>query len=116
MKPNSVGRVMPPRPERGLRGEIEALAEEGTVTSDSATRPLVSLSEIRLLKSCLARQLQFPEDFLARYKCPFQVVATDAEMARWLQERSKSLPSGAVRAADHELRGLFAALRARLSP
>jgi MoxR-like ATPase len=54
--------------ERGLRGEIESLAEEGTIAGDSATRPLVTLNEIRLLKTCLARQLQFPEDFLARYK------------------------------------------------
>ena len=54
--------------ERGLRGEIEALAEEGAVSDESATRPLVTLNDIRLLKSCLARQLQFPEDFLARYK------------------------------------------------
>lgn len=52
---------------------------------------------------------------LARYKCPFRVVATDAEMARWIQEGSASLPPGAARAVDHELRGLFAALRARLS-
>jgi MoxR-like ATPase len=54
--------------ERGLRAEIEALAEEGAIANDSATRPLVTLNEIRLLKSCLARQLQFPEEFLARYK------------------------------------------------
>jgi MoxR-like ATPase len=54
--------------ERGLRGEIEALAEEGAVSDESATRPLVTLNDIRLLKSCLARQLQVPEDFLARYK------------------------------------------------
>jgi hypothetical protein len=53
---------------------------------------------------------------LARYKCPFRVVATDAEMARWLQERSTSLPSGAVRSVDAELLRFFAALRARLSP
>lgn len=52
---------------------------------------------------------------LARYKCPFRVVATDAEMARWLQERSASLPSGAVRALDHELLSFLAALRARLA-
>ncbi|MFS8068285.1 MAG: hypothetical protein ACMG6S_18165 [Byssovorax sp.] len=52
---------------------------------------------------------------LARYKCPFRVVATDAEMAQWLQERSASLPSGAVGAVDHELCSLFAALRARLA-
>jgi MoxR-like ATPase len=54
--------------ERGLRAEIEALADENAVAADAAIRPLVSLNEIRLLKSCLARQLQFPEDFLARYK------------------------------------------------
>ncbi len=54
--------------ERGLRAEIESLAEEGAIAGDGATRPLVTLSEIRLLKTCLARQLQFPEEFLARYK------------------------------------------------
>jgi MoxR-like ATPase len=58
--------------ERGLRGEIESLAEENAIAGASAgataTRPLVTLNEIRLLKSCLARQLQFPEEFLARYK------------------------------------------------
>jgi MoxR-like ATPase len=54
--------------ERGLRAEIEALAEEGAIAGDGTTRPLVTLNEIRLLKTCLARQLQFPEDFLARYK------------------------------------------------
>jgi MoxR-like ATPase len=56
--------------ERGLRGEIEALASEpgGGVAVDGAARPLVSLAEIRLLKGRLARHLQFPEDFLARYK------------------------------------------------
>jgi MoxR-like ATPase len=62
--------------ERGLRGEIEALAQSGMPgagaggegASEGATRPLVSLAEIRLLKSRLARHLQFPEEFLARYK------------------------------------------------
>ena len=57
--------------ERGLRAEVEALAEngeDGAVAGVSATRPLVTLGEIRLLKACLARQLEFPEDFLARYK------------------------------------------------
>jgi MoxR-like ATPase len=54
--------------ERGLRAEIESLAEEGAIAGDSGTRPLVTLNEIRLLKTCLARQLQFPEEFLARYK------------------------------------------------
>ena len=58
--------------ERGLRAEIESLAEEDAIAGASAgataTRPLVTLNEIRLLKTCLARQLQFPEEFLARYK------------------------------------------------
>jgi MoxR-like ATPase len=67
--------------ERGLRGEVEALAEDGGAGGDATVqggqggpaggggpRPLVSLAEIRLLKGRLARHLQFPEDFLARYK------------------------------------------------
>jgi MoxR-like ATPase len=58
--------------ERGLRGEIEALAQDGgpggEAVVEGAARPLVSLAEIRLLKARLARHLQFPEDFLARYK------------------------------------------------
>jgi hypothetical protein len=52
---------------------------------------------------------------MARYKCPFRVVATDAEMSRWLHERSASLPSGAARATEQELNGFFAALRARVA-
>jgi MoxR-like ATPase len=57
--------------ERGLRGEVEALAQgggEGEAVVEAEARPLVSLAEIRLLKGRLARHLQFPEDFLARYK------------------------------------------------
>ena len=54
--------------ERGLRAEIESLAEEAPIAGASATRPLVTLNEIRLLKTCLTRQMQFPEEFLARYK------------------------------------------------
>jgi MoxR-like ATPase len=57
--------------ERGLRGEIESLAQDGGVADEAAVeaaRPLVSLAEIRLLKARLARHLQFPDDFLARYK------------------------------------------------
>src|SRR5262245_31554886 len=57
--------------ERGLRGEVEALAQgggEGEAVVEAPARPLVSLAEIRLLKGRLARHLQFPEDFLARYK------------------------------------------------
>src|SRR3954451_19226293 len=54
--------------ERGLRGEIEGLARDGGIggegTVEAATRPLVSLAEIRLLKSRLAQHLQFPDDFL----------------------------------------------------
>ena len=44
------------------------------------------------------------------------VVATDVEMAQWLQERSKSLPVGAARADEKELCSLFAALRAKAPP
>jgi len=57
--------------ERGLRGEIEGLAQSGMAGGagrDDAIRPLVSLEEIRVLKGRLARHLQFPEEFLARYK------------------------------------------------
>jgi MoxR-like ATPase len=57
--------------ERGLRGEVENLAHGGgggEATVEGAERPLVSLAEIRLLKGRLAQHLQFPEDFLARYK------------------------------------------------
>src|SRR5436190_2110486 len=58
--------------ERGLRGEIETLARDGGVagegTVEAAARPLVALAEIRLLKGRLAQHLQFPDDFLARYK------------------------------------------------
>jgi MoxR-like ATPase len=63
--------------ERGLRGEVEGLARDGDGPGgdgavepavEGAARPLVSLAEIRLLKGRLARHLQFPEDFLARYK------------------------------------------------
>ena len=57
--------------ERGLRGEVETLAQgggQGEAVVEAEARPLVSLAEIRLLKGRLARYLQFPEDFLARYK------------------------------------------------
>jgi MoxR-like ATPase len=55
--------------ERGLRGEVEGLAQhDGEAAVENAARPLVSLAEIRVLKGRLARHLQFPEDFLARYK------------------------------------------------
>jgi MoxR-like ATPase len=50
--------------ERGLRGEIEALSAE----AEPPVRPLITLAEIRTLQRRLAQQLQFPEEFLARYK------------------------------------------------
>ncbi len=53
--------------ERGLRGEIEALSALGG-EKEPPVRPLVTLAEIRTLQARLARQLQFPEEFLARYK------------------------------------------------
>src|SRR5215470_719590 len=49
--------------ERGIQGEIAAL--EGT---DEAIKPLVSVGEIRKLQARLPQFLQFPEEFLARYK------------------------------------------------
>ena len=57
--------------ERGLQHEVENLAHGGgggEAMVEGAERPLVSLAEIRLLKGRLAQHLQFPEDFLARYK------------------------------------------------
>ncbi|HLK91450.1 MAG TPA: AAA family ATPase [Polyangia bacterium] len=53
--------------ERGLRGEMEALAALGGAPEPPVT-PLVTLAEIRALQQRLARQLTFPEEFLARYK------------------------------------------------
>ena len=50
--------------ERGLRAEREALSE-GT---EPPIRPLVTLAEIRALQARLGQRLQFPEEFLARYK------------------------------------------------
>ncbi|HVT08777.1 MAG TPA: AAA family ATPase [Polyangia bacterium] len=50
--------------ERGIRAEIEALVGQ----SEPAVRPLVTLAEIRALQARLATLLQFPEEFLARYK------------------------------------------------
>jgi MoxR-like ATPase len=51
---------------RGLAGEREALL--GAVRDAEVVRPLVSLADIRTLKQRLARLLEFPEEFLARYK------------------------------------------------
>jgi MoxR-like ATPase len=52
--------------ERGLAAEIESLSEAGG--GEPAVRPLVTLAEIRTLQARLARQLEFPEEFIARYK------------------------------------------------
>jgi MoxR-like ATPase len=51
---------------RGLMGEREALLPPEPKADGE--RPLVSLADIRTLKLRLARLLDFPEDFLARYK------------------------------------------------
>jgi len=51
---------------RGLAGEREALL--GGDPQAQGERPLVSLADIRTLKLRLSRLLDFPEDFLARYK------------------------------------------------
>jgi MoxR-like ATPase len=49
--------------ERGIQGEIAAL--EG---SDESAKPIVSVAELRKLQARLPQFLQFPEEFLARYK------------------------------------------------
>jgi MoxR-like ATPase len=53
--------------ERGLRGEVEALAGQAG-EPEPPVKPLITLAEIRTLQRQLRRQLQFPEEFLARYK------------------------------------------------
>jgi MoxR-like ATPase len=57
--------------ERGLAAEIETMHERDPTAGPShaePTRPLVTLAEIRALQARLARQLTFPEEFVARYK------------------------------------------------
>ena len=49
--------------ERGIRGEIAEIA--GGIVQ---TKPLVTLAEVRKLQARLGQFLQFPEEFLARYK------------------------------------------------
>ncbi|HEY5089598.1 MAG TPA: AAA family ATPase [Polyangia bacterium] len=50
--------------ERGLAAEVEALA--GGL--EAVAQPLITLAELRTLQAGLTRQLQFPQEFLARYK------------------------------------------------
>ena len=50
--------------ERGIRGEIAEIAGGGVLQA----KPLVSLTDIRKLQARLGQFLQFPEEFLARYK------------------------------------------------
>jgi MoxR-like ATPase len=64
--------------ERGLAAEIETLVETQAEVDAASGRlqpraaeesqPLVTLAEIRALQARLARQLSFPEEFIARYK------------------------------------------------
>src|SRR6202142_2178985 len=49
---------------RGIAAEVEALS--GGL--ESVSKPLITLAELRTLQARLARQLQFSEEFLARYK------------------------------------------------
>jgi MoxR-like ATPase len=49
--------------ERGIRGEIADIA--GTAET---TKPMVTLADIRKVQARLGQFLQFPEEFLARYK------------------------------------------------
>ncbi len=64
-------------------------------------------------RASLVRAVVASVTALARYKCPFRVATTDAEMSRWLHERSASLPPGAVRADEKELSSFFTTLRTR---
>jgi MoxR-like ATPase len=50
--------------ERGIAAEIEALS--GGL--EAVAQPLITLAELRTLQAGLARQLQLPAEFLARYK------------------------------------------------
>src|SRR3954452_21190576 len=50
--------------ERGIRGEIAEIAGGGAIQP----KPLVALADIRKLQARLGQFLQFPEEFLARYK------------------------------------------------
>ena len=57
--------------ERGLAAEVESMNERDPAAGPSRAAPapaLVSLAEIRTLQARLARQLSFPEEFVARYK------------------------------------------------
>jgi MoxR-like ATPase len=57
--------------ERGLAAEVESMQERELGAGPSRAEPapaLVTLAEIRLLQARLARQLSFPEEFIARYK------------------------------------------------
>jgi MoxR-like ATPase len=49
--------------ERGVRGEIAEMTG-----ANEQVKPLVSVVEIRKLQTRLSQSLQFPEEFLARYK------------------------------------------------
>jgi MoxR-like ATPase len=57
--------------ERGLAAEVESMIERDPAAGPSRAQgaaPLVTLAEIRVLQARLARQLSFPEEFVARYK------------------------------------------------
>jgi MoxR-like ATPase len=49
--------------ERGIRGELADISG-----ADEAIKPILDLAEIKKLQARLGQFLQFPEDFLARYK------------------------------------------------
>jgi MoxR-like ATPase len=49
--------------ERGIRGELADISG-----ADEAIKPIVDLAEIKKLQARLGQFLQFPEEFLARYK------------------------------------------------
>jgi hypothetical protein len=65
-------------------------------------------------RASLVRAVVASVTALARFKCPFRVATNDAEIARWLHERSANLPVGAVRADEKEVLRLLTTMRARL--
>ena len=105
----TVGAPAPPSHQRTVHGRF---LEELSRTALAAG----AIVDGTGFRASIVRAVVASVTALARYKCPFRVVATDVEMAQWLQERSKSLPVGAARADEKELCSLFAALRAKAPP
>src|SRR5437764_3118875 len=54
--------------ERGIRGEIADILAAGPGGGGEPPKPLVSVAEVRKVQARLGQFLEFPEEFLARYK------------------------------------------------